>query len=476
MVIKNVRKWCWEFNEGRINVHDEQRSGRLSLPESTVAQIDEMVRANRRITLEEIEDGLNEDCSHFSVHKIVSETLGYRRVSARWVDKWLKEAAGEWYNTGITNHGNNGVFSCRGIKLVIDYFRNRGHSSITAFVPQYMRKRNPGIPISDQQLLEQLHSEGFIEFTPSRTIGSTKIASYDDRFIVGLASKNGGVIVSNDNFRDIICESPEFARAKLRFGAKMTSFHAWRAALRRLPDAVIAAFRSTRGGPIWKAFGSFRGYLNVEKQHLETPGAFCEFFLHLGTFLIQQSLQFSVLELLGRFSMWFIIKFEIATLEFFKPPVTLRFAQSVVAVNFLEHSVGFSGTFLPVEGEQQNFPQMGTFWLRNRHFPRAPENFHDLNFSKTARMLMPRESKNKTPTTAPPSAQIKLHSGLWRPFSRFILIDLRFWLSPTSVPSVGDTCAVCRLLMYCMVGDFFMPPEDPLGRRGPKLEAFLRFP
>ncbi|UYV61158.1 hypothetical protein LAZ67_1003622 [Cordylochernes scorpioides] len=55
---------CWR----RINVHDEQRSGRPSLPESTVARIDEMVRANRRITLEEIEDGLNEDCSHFSVH------------------------------------------------------------------------------------------------------------------------------------------------------------------------------------------------------------------------------------------------------------------------------------------------------------------------------------------------------------------------------------------------------------------------
>ncbi|UYV79973.1 hypothetical protein LAZ67_18001240 [Cordylochernes scorpioides] len=102
MDIKNVRKWCREFNEGRINVHDEQRSGRPSLPESTVARIDEMVRANRRITLEEIEDGLNEDCSHFSVHKIVSETLVYRKVSARWVDKWLKEAAGEWYNTGIT--------------------------------------------------------------------------------------------------------------------------------------------------------------------------------------------------------------------------------------------------------------------------------------------------------------------------------------------------------------------------------------
>ncbi|UYV84490.1 hypothetical protein LAZ67_X002362 [Cordylochernes scorpioides] len=102
MDIKNVRKWCREFNEGRINVHDEQRSGRPSLPESTMARINEMVCANRRITLEEIKDGLNEDCSHFSVHKIVSETLGYRKVSARWVDKWLKEAAGEWYNTGIT--------------------------------------------------------------------------------------------------------------------------------------------------------------------------------------------------------------------------------------------------------------------------------------------------------------------------------------------------------------------------------------
>ncbi|UYV81906.1 hypothetical protein LAZ67_21000083 [Cordylochernes scorpioides] len=160
---------------------------------------------------------------------------------------------------------------------------------------------------------------------------------------------------------------------------------------------------------------------NSTLRHLEM---FRKFLLRLGTVLIQQSLLFSVFELLVRFSTWFIIKFEIATLEFFKPPVTLRFAQSVVAVNFLEHSVGFSGTFLPVEGEQQNFPQKRTFWLGNRHFQRAPEIFHDLNFSKTPRMLMPRESKNKMPSTEPPSAQIKLHSALWQPFSRFILIDL----------------------------------------------------
>ncbi|UYV74627.1 hypothetical protein LAZ67_12000318 [Cordylochernes scorpioides] len=98
MDIKNVQKWCREFNKGRINVHDEQRSGRPSLPESTVARIDEMVRANRRITLEDIEDGLNEDCSHFS-----KNTLGDRNDEVKEeVDKWLKKAVGEWYNTGIT--------------------------------------------------------------------------------------------------------------------------------------------------------------------------------------------------------------------------------------------------------------------------------------------------------------------------------------------------------------------------------------
>jgi len=85
------KKMCRELNEGRISVNDGQRSGRPSLPESTVARIDKMVRANRRITLEEIEDGLNEDCSHFSVHKIVSETLGYSKVSARWVPRHLTD-------------------------------------------------------------------------------------------------------------------------------------------------------------------------------------------------------------------------------------------------------------------------------------------------------------------------------------------------------------------------------------------------
>ncbi|KAJ8958100.1 hypothetical protein NQ318_006028 [Aromia moschata] len=91
MDVKNVRKWCREFSEGRENVHDEQRSGRPSFPDSQTTQIEEMVRNNRRITLYEIVEGPNEECSYFTVQNIVSEVLGYNKVSARWVPRQLTD-------------------------------------------------------------------------------------------------------------------------------------------------------------------------------------------------------------------------------------------------------------------------------------------------------------------------------------------------------------------------------------------------
>ena len=47
-------------------------------------------------------------------------------------------------------------------------------------------------------------------FTPSRRIGARKIVCYDDRFIVHLAAMTNGIIVSNDNFRDLVDEKPEW--------------------------------------------------------------------------------------------------------------------------------------------------------------------------------------------------------------------------------------------------------------------------
>ena len=44
---QNVTKWCREFSEGRTDVHDEQRSGRLSLiTDDLLREIEGEIRAN----------------------------------------------------------------------------------------------------------------------------------------------------------------------------------------------------------------------------------------------------------------------------------------------------------------------------------------------------------------------------------------------------------------------------------------------
>ena len=38
------------------------------------------------------------------------------------------------------SHGNKECFSCRGIKICVDWFRNRGHKEITVFVPMWRKE------------------------------------------------------------------------------------------------------------------------------------------------------------------------------------------------------------------------------------------------------------------------------------------------------------------------------------------------
>ena len=81
------------------------------------------------------------------------------------------------------------------------------------FVPQWRRETpRAEYPITDQEILNQLEREGILKFTPSRRIGNKKIVCYDDRFIVRLASETNGVIVSNDNFRDLAEENEKWRK------------------------------------------------------------------------------------------------------------------------------------------------------------------------------------------------------------------------------------------------------------------------
>nr|CAD7454089.1 unnamed protein product [Timema tahoe] len=86
-------------------------------------------------------------------------------------------------------HGNKKVFSCRGIKLCVEWFRTR-----------------------DQDILLELERDRCLVFTPSRLVGGKRMACYDDRYILRLAADVDGIVVSNDNYRDLASETPEFKK------------------------------------------------------------------------------------------------------------------------------------------------------------------------------------------------------------------------------------------------------------------------
>lgn len=102
-------------------------------------------------------------------------------------------------------HGLNKFFSCRGIAIAVEYFWKLGNRNITVFVPQWRRSRHP--EATEQHFLSQLFELGILAFTPSRKNLGQKIASHDDRFLLHLADKTGGIIVTNDNLREFVTES-----------------------------------------------------------------------------------------------------------------------------------------------------------------------------------------------------------------------------------------------------------------------------
>ncbi|XP_052838999.1 probable ribonuclease ZC3H12C [Drosophila gunungcola] len=103
-------------------------------------------------------------------------------------------------------HGNSNVFSSEGIMYCLQYFDKMGHNC-KAVVPMF---RKNFYKSSNPELLDKLHKEGKIVFTPCKNIPGQMSSSYDDRFILQLAYEWNAAVVSNDNYRDLIDESPAF--------------------------------------------------------------------------------------------------------------------------------------------------------------------------------------------------------------------------------------------------------------------------
>jgi ribonuclease ZC3H12 len=111
------------------------------------------------------------------------------------------------------SHGNKEAFSCRGIQLCVEWFQARGHTEITVFVPRWRKETSrPERPITDQEILNDMERDRTLVFTPSRLVGGKRVACYDDRYILRLANETDGIVVSNDNYRDLLSQNPEFRK------------------------------------------------------------------------------------------------------------------------------------------------------------------------------------------------------------------------------------------------------------------------
>ncbi|XP_026672933.1 transcription initiation factor TFIID subunit 3-like isoform X2 [Ceratina calcarata] len=104
-------------------------------------------------------------------------------------------------NNVAMQHKSGKVFSEEGLKLVVEYFQQRGHT-VKVFLPQ--SRFSP--------LLEKWYTEGIVVYTPSRRIGNTnrRITPYDDRYILEYATLCGGIVISSDQYRDLYAEKPEW--------------------------------------------------------------------------------------------------------------------------------------------------------------------------------------------------------------------------------------------------------------------------
>ena len=84
-----ISKWMNRFKEGRDTIKSDKRKGRpvTVSNERKVAEIQEYILEHRRVTVEYVAEHFS--ISYGTAQDIMSNNLGMRRVSARWVPRLL---------------------------------------------------------------------------------------------------------------------------------------------------------------------------------------------------------------------------------------------------------------------------------------------------------------------------------------------------------------------------------------------------
>ncbi|PNF42589.1 hypothetical protein B7P43_G03097 [Cryptotermes secundus] len=90
MGASSVRRWVKHFKDGNTSIEDEPRSGRprTASTERNKERVDEIIQDDRRVTVDTIARKLR--MGHSAEQEMI-ESLGYRKVCARWALRLLTE-------------------------------------------------------------------------------------------------------------------------------------------------------------------------------------------------------------------------------------------------------------------------------------------------------------------------------------------------------------------------------------------------
>ena len=98
-----IFEWHKRFKEGRDTVDDNPRSGRptTSKTDDCVVRVQEMIRANRRLTIREL--SVEVGVSYGTCQAVLTQDLYMRRVAAKFVPRILTAEQKEWRLSVTTN-------------------------------------------------------------------------------------------------------------------------------------------------------------------------------------------------------------------------------------------------------------------------------------------------------------------------------------------------------------------------------------
>jgi len=90
MGASSVRRWVKHLKNGNMSIQDQPWSGRprTASTERNKERVDEIIQDDRHVTVDTIARTLG--MGHNAVHEMI-ESLGYRKVCARWVPRLLTE-------------------------------------------------------------------------------------------------------------------------------------------------------------------------------------------------------------------------------------------------------------------------------------------------------------------------------------------------------------------------------------------------